>query len=117
MQHLPPVYLQPADFPPLSNMPSNPERRTPAVSGAWNNPTSNKSIMTPATSGPGTHGSALVRYPNGGGPQEGKRWFQERCESGIEESSLAGKMESMTFDGAGGKTEEPASIEGSAGRC
>jgi len=99
-------------------MPSSSERRTPAVSGAWNNPTSNKSIMTPASSGPGTHGSALVRYPNGGGPQEGKRFYQERgaSESGTEESSLAGKMESMTLDGTGEKTEGSASIEGSAER-
>lgn len=88
------------------------------MSGAWNNPTSNKSIMTPASSGPGTHGSALVRYPNGGGPQEGKRLFQERIvgESSIEEPSLVGKMEAMTFDGAEGKTEGPALTEGSAGR-
>ena len=119
VQHLPPVSLQPADFPPLSNMPSNSERRTPAVSGAWNNPTSNKSIMTPASSGPGSHGSALVRYPNGGGPPEGKRSCQERGtdESSIEESSLAGKMELMTLDGAGEKAEGLAPpTEESAGR-
>ena len=99
-------------------MPSNSERRTPAVSGAWNNPASNKSIMTPASSGPGTHGSALVRYPNGGGPQEGKRLCQERGvgESSMEESTLAGKIESITLDGAGGKMEDgPVSTEGSAG--
>jgi len=87
------------------------------VSGAWNNPTSNKSIMTPASSGPGSHGSALVRYPNGGGPQEGKRSYQERgaCESGVDES-LIGKMESMALDGAGEKTEGPVPTEGSTGR-
>lgn len=74
--------------------------------------------MTPASSGPGTHGSALVRYPNGGGPQEGKRLYQERGadESGMEDSLLAGKMESMTLDGAEGKTEGPGSAEESAGR-
>jgi hypothetical protein len=97
-------------------MPSNPERRAPAVSGAWNNPTSNKSIMTPASSGPATHGTVLVRYPNGGGPQEGKRFYQERGESSIEESSLAGNMEVMTLEVAGGKTEGPTSTEESAGR-
>ena len=86
------------------------------MSGAWNNPTSNKSIMTPSSSGPGTHGSALVRYPNGGGPQEGKRLCQERGESGVEEPSFAGKMEELTLEGAGGKTEGPASTEGLAGR-
>ena len=74
--------------------------------------------MTPASSGPGTHGSALVRYPNGGGPQEGKRLYQERgaSESSAEESSLAGNMESMTLEGTREKTEGSASIEGSAGR-
>ena len=113
IQHL---FLQSADFPPLSNMPSNSERRTPAVSGAWNSPTSNKSIMTPASSGPGSHGSALVRYPNGGGPQEGKRLCQERGESSIDEQSLIGKVEAMTLDGAGGDMEGPASTEGSTGR-
>ena len=88
------------------------------MSGAWNNPTSNKSIMTPASSGPGSHASALVRYPNGGGPQEGKRSYQERGagESGTEESPLTGKMESMTLDGAGEKTEGPVLTEGSTGR-
>ena len=75
--------------------------------------------MTPASSGPGPHGSALVRYPNGGGPQEGKRSFQERGagESGIEESLLTGKMESMSLDGAGEKAEDPVPTEGSTGRC
>lgn len=99
-------------------MASNPERRTPAVSGAWNNPTSNKSIMTPAPTGPGSHGSALVRYPNGGGPQEGKRSYQEKYagESGTEELALAGNMESMTLDGVGEKMEGPPQTEGSAGR-
>lgn len=86
------------------------------MSGAWNNPTSNKSIMTPAPSGPGTHGSALVRYNNGGGPLEGKRLCQERGESSAEESSLAGKMEVITLEGAGGRTEGPASTEESVGR-
>ena len=88
------------------------------MSGAWNNPTSNKSIMTPASSGPGSHPSALVRYPNGGGPQEDKRSYQERGagESGIEESSLTGKMESMTLDGSVEKAEGPVSTEGSTGR-
>ena len=88
------------------------------MSGAWNNPASNKSIMTPASSGPGTHGSALVRYPNGGGPQEGKRLCQERGvdESNIEESVLAGKMESMILDGSGEQTEGPASPEESVER-
>ena len=88
------------------------------MSGAWNNPTSNKSIMTPASSGPGSHGSALVRYPNGSGPHEGKRSFQER-DSGdlsIDESSLAGGLESMTLGGTGEKVEGPVSTEGPAGR-
>lgn len=88
------------------------------MSGAWNNPTSNKSIMTPASSGPGTHGSALVRYPNGGGPQEGKRLCQERGsgESSMEEMSLAIRVESMALDGAGEKMEGPVPTEGLAGR-
>lgn len=99
-------------------MPSNSERRTPAASGAWNNPALNKSIMTPASSGLGTHGSALVRYPNGGEPQEGKRLCHERGidESGTDESILAGEMESVTLDGAGEKTEGPAPNEESTGR-
>ena len=87
-------------------MPPNSERRTPAVSGAWNNPPFNKSVMTPASSGLGTHGSALVRYPNGGGPQEGKRMYQDGCaETGVDESALAGRMESMTLDGTGENVE------------
>lgn len=117
VQHLPPVFLQSADFPPLSNMSSNPERRTPAVSGAWNNPTFVKSVMTPS-SGLGTHGSALVRYPNGGGPQEGKRLYQESGggEPNIDESILTGRMGSMTLDGTGEKTEGPAPTEELVGR-
>lgn len=85
------------------------------MSGAWNNPASNKSVMTPASSGLGTHGSALVRYPNGGGPQEGKRLFQERGidESSIEESTLAGRMESVNLDGE--NSEGPAPTEESVG--
>jgi len=88
------------------------------VSGAWKNPTSNKSIMTPASSGPGSHGSALVRYPNGGGPQEGKRLFQERGagEHSVEEPSLVGEVEAMTLDGVEGKVEGPALTEGPGGR-
>jgi hypothetical protein len=107
--------LQPADFPPLSNMPSNPERRTPAVSGAWNNPPFNKSVMTPSS---GTHGSALVRYPNGGGPQEGKRLFQGSGagEASFDEPTLAGKIELMALDGAGEKVEGSVPTEELAGR-
>lgn len=99
-------------------MPPNSERRTPAVSGAWNNPPFNKSVMTPASSGLGTHGSALVRYPNGGEPLEGKRACQESCagETGIDESALAGRMESMAFDGTGEKMEGPVPTEEFAGR-
>ena len=118
VQHFPPMLLQSADFPPLSNVASNSERRAPAVSGAWNNPASNKSVMTPASSGLGTHGSALVRYPNGGGPQEGKRLCQDKGASdpGVEESTLTGKIESMTLsDGSGERMEGPAQAEGSTG--
>jgi hypothetical protein len=88
------------------------------VSGAWNNPASNKSVMTPASSGLGTHGSALVRYPNGGRPQEGERLCQDWDigELSIEESTLAGKMESVSLDGAGERTEGPAPTEELAGR-
>lgn len=66
LHQLPPVVFQSADFPPLSNIPSPPEKRTPAVAGVWNN-TSTKSIMTPALNG-NSQTSALVHYPNG---QEG----------------------------------------------
>lgn len=99
-------------------MQSNPERRSPVVTGAWNNPTSNKSVMTPSPSGSGTHGSALVRYPNGGGPQEGKRMGQERGagDSSTEESCLAEKMESITLDGDEEKMEGPLPTEGPGGR-
>lgn len=88
------------------------------MSGAWNNPALNKSIMTPASSGLGTHGSVLVRYPNGGGPQEGKRPCQERGidESSIEESTLVGKMESVSLDRVGREAEGPPPTEESAGR-
>lgn len=88
------------------------------MSGAWNNPASNKSVMTPASSGLGTHGSALVHYPNGGGPLEGKRMCQERDidESSIEESTLAGMVEFMTLAGAGENAEGPAPTDEPAGR-
>ncbi|KAH9919949.1 hypothetical protein B0H21DRAFT_886642 [Amylocystis lapponica] len=61
--HLPPSHppqpvLQSQDFPPLS---SAPERRPPVVAGAWTNPSSTRSIMTPGPSNP--HASALVHYP------------------------------------------------------
>lgn len=88
------------------------------MSGAWNNPTFIKSVMTPASSGLGTHGSALVRYPNGGGPQEGKRLCQESGggESNIDESILTGRIGSMTLDGTGEKMEGPAQTEELVGR-
>lgn len=75
--------------------------------------------MTPASSGLGTHGSALVHYPNGGGPQDGKRLCQNRgaSESGVEEQTLAGGMESMALDIIGEKhSEGPVLMEESAGR-
>lgn len=88
------------------------------MSGAWNNPASNKSVMTPASSALGTHGSVLVRYSNGGEPQEGKRLSQEMDAgpSSIEESIIAGKMESVSLDGAEDMTEGTAPTEESAGR-
>ncbi|PCH36219.1 hypothetical protein WOLCODRAFT_140262 [Wolfiporia cocos MD-104 SS10] len=60
-QHQPPI-LHSNDFPPLSS--GGPERRLPAVGGAWTNPSSMRSIMTPGPQGSNTQGTALVHYPN-----------------------------------------------------
>lgn len=54
--------FQSADFPPLSNMASPPEKRSPAVAGVWNNVSSTKSIMAPNG---GSQINALVHYSNG----------------------------------------------------
>jgi hypothetical protein len=83
VQQLPPVLLQSADFPPLSNMSSPSEKRPPAVAGAWTKSSSARSIMTPAPSNGGPHGNALVHYPNGIG-QEGCERLQSK---GSNESS------------------------------
>ncbi|TFY62135.1 hypothetical protein EVJ58_g4059 [Rhodofomes roseus] len=61
-QHQSQPVLQPNDFPPLS---SAPERRTPAVAGAWTNASSTRSIiMAGAQGNPAPQGTALVHYPN-----------------------------------------------------
>ncbi|KZT69263.1 hypothetical protein DAEQUDRAFT_765580 [Daedalea quercina L-15889] len=60
-QHPQPI-LQANDFPPLS---SAPERRAPAVAGAWTNASSTRSIIMAGAQGSTTpQGNALVHYPN-----------------------------------------------------
>ncbi|OSX64235.1 hypothetical protein POSPLADRAFT_1073817 [Postia placenta MAD-698-R-SB12] len=54
--------LQSTDFPPLSSS-SAPEKRLPVVSGAWQNPSSTRSIIMPGPQG-NPNGSVLVHYPN-----------------------------------------------------
>ncbi|KAF5350249.1 hypothetical protein D9758_007852 [Tetrapyrgos nigripes] len=54
-----PVYLQSTDFPPLSL--SSPEKRTPAVGGAWTNNATRSLLMTPPSQS--MPGNALVPQP------------------------------------------------------
>lgn len=58
----PSVSLQPTDFPPLSSMSPMPEKRIPAVAGAWTNLSSTRSILMPGNNT--SHGNAPANHSN-----------------------------------------------------
>lgn len=82
--HPPPPSLQGADFPPLSSAPV-PDKKPPAVAGAWTNPSTVRSALRagpPPSNASAPAGSALVHYPNGGrgaSPNAGRPEDQNRA--------------------------------------
>lgn len=58
----PSVSLQPTDFPPLSSMSPMPEKRIPAVAGAWTNLSSTRSILMPGNNT--SHGNPPANHSN-----------------------------------------------------